>query len=351
MLIDPLIFKLHKTLRTALSGDSHYLLAVSGGSDSMALAKACCCLRDEGCGQYSVCHVEHGLRGEESLRDMALVQKFCTQHALNCYVQHVDVQGFAGRERLSVETAARQLRHGALLKVAQAINADGIIFAHNQDDQAETVLLRLLRGTSLKGLGGIRSVRENHVGIDKLHPLLEFTHRQLAEYCRLQGVEFCHDSTNDDVRYTRNRVRHELLPYLERTFNGSIKANLARMAKQLQAEEDFLERSALSCFNDALLENGFKQQAVCVDVALLRQYFSEKHSLRLAAKVLCNADMAMRRRVLRLAYYALSGRELDNERTLALEQLVEKGTGGKYVQLPGDVTAACRRQQIILEKK
>lgn len=350
MLIEPLIFKLHKTLRTALASDGHYLLAVSGGSDSMALAMACCCLRDEGYGKYSVCHVEHGLRGGEALRDMALVQNFCTQHALPCCVQHVDVPKFAACERLSVETAARELRHAALIKVAQKINADGIVFAHNRDDQAETVLLRLFRGTSLRGLGGIRSIRTNYAGIIGLHPLLNFAHHELEQYCKLQGVEFCYDSTNDDMRYTRNRVRHELLPYLERAFNGSIKTNLARMACQLQAEEDFLEHSALCCFREALQED-ISKQAVFTGTVMLRQFFSEKTSLHLSAKILRAADIAMRRRALRLAYYALSGRELDNERTLALEQLVEKGTGGKYVQLPGDMTAACRRQQIILEKK
>lgn len=350
MLIEPLIFKLHRTLSAALASDGHYLLAVSGGSDSMALAMACCCLRQEGCGSYSVCHVEHGLRGEEALRDMELVRKFCAEHELPCYVRHVDVNNFAAAERLSVETAARELRHDALKTVAQKINADAIIFAHNQDDQAETVLLRLLRGTSLRGLGGIRSMRTNYVGIIGLHPLLNFAHRELEQYCKLQGVEFCHDSTNDDMRFTRNRVRHELLPYLERAFNGNIKANLARMACQLQAEEDFLEHSALCCFREALQE-AVSKQAVFTDTVMLRQFFSEKNSLHLAAKILRAADIAMRRRALRLAYYALSGRELDNERTLALEQLVEKGTGGKAVQLPGGVTAACRRQQIILEKK
>ena len=87
MLINPLVFRVHKLLRACLEQQGHYLLAVSGGSDSMALATACAVLQQEGWGRYSVCHVEHGLRGEESLRDMALVQRFCAEHQLPCYVQ------------------------------------------------------------------------------------------------------------------------------------------------------------------------------------------------------------------------------------------------------------------------
>ncbi|MGM9583542.1 MAG: tRNA lysidine(34) synthetase TilS, partial [Phascolarctobacterium sp.] len=210
MVINPLVFKVHKALRASLAQDEHYLLAVSGGSDSMALAAACWQLQNEGWGRYSLCHVEHGLRGEESLRDMALVQRFCAEHQLPCYVRQVKVRELAAREHLSIEAAARRLRHQALTETMQQLGAADVVFAHNLDDQAETVLLRLLRGTSLTGLCGIRTCSDSG-----LHPLLGFRHRELAEYCQLVGVAYCHDSTNDDVAFARNRVRHELFPYLE----------------------------------------------------------------------------------------------------------------------------------------
>ena len=209
MVINPLVFKVHKALRASLAQDEHYLLAVSGGSDSMALAAACWQLQSEGWGRYSVCHVEHGLRGEESLRDMALVQRFCAEHQLPCYVQHVQARELAAKEHLSIEAAARRLRHKALTDTMRRLGAHAVVFAHNLDDQAETVLLRILRGTSLTGLCGIRTFSDSG-----LHPLLGFRHRELAEYCQLAGVAYCHDSTNDDVAFARNRVRHELFPYL-----------------------------------------------------------------------------------------------------------------------------------------
>ena len=347
MLINPLVFKVHKLLRASLEQHKHYLLAVSGGSDSMALAAACAALRKEGWGRYSVCHVEHGLRGEESLRDMALVQRFCAEHQLPCYVQHVDVRGLAAKEHLSVEAAARHLRHQALSSTMHQLEADAVVFAHNLDDQAETVLLRLLRGTSLTGLCGIRAYSD--IG---LHPLLELRHRELAQYCQLVGVDYCHDSTNDDVSIARNRVRHELVPYLEQHFNSNIKETLARMAQQLQAEDEHLEKQAFAAYVKAQMEPQelppLPNQAV--DYA---EYMRGGKAWRsvFSAKELVAQDVAIRRRVLREAYYSLAGAELDQERTLALEQLVTKGTGGKLVQLPGGVTARYVNKKLILEKQ
>ena len=328
MVINPLVYKVHKILRSVLEPTEHYLLAVSGGSDSMALAAACVALQKEGWGRYSVCHVEHGLRGEESLRDMELVQRFCAEHQLPCYVEQVDVRGLAASEHLSIEAAARRLRHKALKETMQLVKANAIVFAHNLDDQAETVLLRLLRGTSLTGLCGIRG--EGHMG---MHPFLELRHRQLAQYCELMGVAYCHDSTNDDLSYTRNRVRHELMPYLEQHFNSNVKETLARMAEQLGPEEELLARQALEAYAAAKLEG------------------EELGRLAFAGAKLLKLPTALRRRVLRQAYYSLAFTELDYERTMAVEKLLINGTGGKLVQLPGDVRVIYKNKQLIFEKQ
>lgn len=328
MVINPLVYKVHKILRSVLEPTEHYLLAVSGGSDSMALAAACAALQKEGWGRYSVCHVEHGLRGEESLRDMELVQRFCAEHRLPCYVEQVDVRGLAASEHLSIEAAARRLRHKALKETMQLVKANAIVFAHNLDDQAETVLLRLLRGTSLTGLCGIRG--EGQMG---LRPFLELRHRQLAQYCELMGVAYCHDSTNDDLAYTRNRVRHELMPYLEQHFNSNVKETLARMAEQLGPEEELLARQALEAYAAAKLEG------------------EELGRLAFAGAKLLKLPTALRRRVLRQAYYSLAFTELDYERTMAVEKLLINGTGGKLVQLPGDVRVIYKNKQLIFEKQ
>ncbi|MDY4920744.1 MAG: tRNA lysidine(34) synthetase TilS [Phascolarctobacterium sp.] len=329
MEVHPLIFKLFKALRLHLQRDQHYLLAVSGGSDSMALLSACLELAKKGWGTYSVCHVEHGLRGSEALRDMEFVESFCKKHGVRCLAYHVDVQEYAFEKRLSIEAAARKLRHSCLQRAMLEMKAHTVVFAHNKDDQAETVLLRLLRGSSITGLGGIRG--RSDIG---LHPLLAFTHAQLAKCCQLMGVEYCHDSTNDELVYTRNRVRHELIPYLEQHFNSNIKETLVRTASLLQEENAYLEQMALELYHQALISNA-----------------TTRYMLTFQEDVLAEAPAALRRRVLREAYYKISMQELDYERTLAVEQLLLNRTGGKFVQLPKDIIVTYKNKRIIFENK
>ena len=324
--IHPLAFNLYRELRSFLRRDGHYLLAVSGGADSMALAEACAVLQDDGWGRYSVCHVEHGLRGREALDDMAVVQEFCARRGLPCYARHVDVAARAAALHLSVEDAARRLRYGALREVLAQVGAAAVVTAHNSDDQAETVLLRLLRGAGTAGLGGIRSITPQAI-----RPLLRFTHEQLTAYCRLQGVAYCHDSTNDDAQYTRNRVRHQLLPYLERNFNGEIRRALARTARLLQEDEACLGREAAAVYEACLEE-------------------SAAAKLVLRAAPLSQADAAVRKRALRRAYFAFAGRELAFERTEALDKLLLSKRGGSVLQLPGGVRAEYRDKRLTFIK-
>ena len=171
---------------------------------------------------------------------------------------------------------------------------------------------------------------EGHMG---LRPFLELRHRQLAQYCELMGVAYCHDSTNDDLAYTRNRVRHELMPYLEQHFNSNVKETLARMAEQLGPEEELLARQALEAYAAAKLEG------------------EELGRLAFAGAKLLKLPTALRRRVLRQAYYSLAFTELDYERTMAVEKLLINGTGGKLVQLPGDVRVIYKNKQLIFEKQ
>lgn len=324
--IHPLVFKLHRTLQKFLRRDGNYLLAVSGGADSMALACACAVLQSEGWGRYSVCHVEHGLRGQEALEDMAWVRQFCAQRGLPCCVCHVDVPAEAAALHLSIEAAARSLRYGALREALAQTGAEAIVTAHNSDDQAETVLLRLLRGAGTGGLGGIRPVSPQAI-----RPLLAFSHAQLAEYCALQGVGYRHDSSNDDLHYTRNRVRHQLLPFLEQSFNGEVRQALLRTARLLQEDEACLAQGA-----DELYE-----------ACLILQNETE---IQLRAAALAQAAAALRKRALRRAYFALAGRELDFERTEALAKLLAARRGGSVLQLPGGVQASYRNKWLIFTK-
>lgn len=237
--IAPAVYKLRKTIKNLLQPDAHYLLAVSGGADSLALAHACTALAAQGWGSYSVCHVEHGLRGEEALRDMQAVQRACEEWGLPCFTEHVQAAAYAAQNRLSTEDAARRLRYAALRRIAAQQGAVAIVTAHHEGDQAETLLLRLLRGAGLQGLAGMRAQQG-----DIIRPLLTLPKSLLEEYCSAEGIAVCYDSTNADTAYTRNRVRLELVPYLERSFNPAVVPTLARTAALLAQDVECLEQMA-----------------------------------------------------------------------------------------------------------
>lgn len=329
MQIEPIIFKVQQVLKNVLAADKHYLLAVSGGADSLALAHACAALQKQGWGTYSVCHVEHGLRGDEALEDMRLVRQFCKEHGLPFYMRYVDVRALARREQLSLEAAARKLRYNALRITAERTAASAIVTAHHMGDQAETLLLRLLRGSGLDGLAAMRLQTE-----DILRPLLDVKREELEAYCAAAKLHYATDSTNFDTAFTRNRIRHELLPQLAKDYNPDIVPTLARTAKLLAIDADFMEALSTAFFD-----------------GLVRKQEGEEQGLSLSLEWLSGLQQAMRLRVLRKAYYSLSDIELDYERTLALENLCERKIGGKIIQLPGKVTALCKNKQIIFTKQ
>lgn len=326
MEIHPTVFKVRQVLEQALSATGSYVLAVSGGADSMALADGCAWLHSKGWGNYTVCHVEHGLRGQESIEDMELVRNFCATRGLPCFCKQVRAKEYSMQRHLSIEVGARELRYSALREVLVKVGGEYIVTAHHLDDQAETVLLRLLRGT---GMEGIRSM-EPCKG-DILRPFLTLEHTQLEEYCKLQEVSYNLDNTNNDSTYTRNRIRLELLPYLRQNFNPNVSHALARTAALLREDEACLDQFAVEAYINVV-------------------HLEENNVLLLSTDELLRLPRALQSRVLRKAYFVLGGGELAFERTQALLQLCSRGTGGKSLQLPGKITAQLKKHQLILYK-
>lgn len=314
MQIDPVVFKIEQELRKKLPAQGRFLLAVSGGADSLALADACAALRSDDRRQFFVCHVEHGIRGAESLRDKEIVEAFCQSLQLPFYYRSVAAAEYAEAERLSLEEAARILRYAALRDVLRELNGDYLVTAHHRDDQAETVLFRMLRGSGMDGLSGMR-VAEG----DLLRPFLELPKSAPEEYCRLKKLPVCCDSTNADPTYTRNRIRGELLPYLEKNFNVNIKDALVRTAAILQEDGACLAEMA---------ERGFAEAAQLADEEII-----------LDVKRMAVLHPALQKRILRSAYFKMGGKELSYERTEALFKMLAAGRGGKVLQLPGGIRA------------
>lgn len=323
--IVPAVYKLRKTIKNLLQPEAHYLLAVSGGADSLALAHACAALAAQGWGSYSVCHVEHGLRGEEALRDMQAVQRACKAWGLPCFTEHVQAAAYAAQYHLSTEDAARRLRYAALRRVAAQQGAVALVTAHHEGDQAETLLLRLLRGAGLQGLAGMRSQQG-----DIIRPLLALPKSLLEDYCSAEGIAVCYDSTNADTAYTRNRVRLELVPYLERSFNPALVPSLARTAALLAQDAECLEQLAGEVY-----------------AKLARR---QADGITLPVTQLTALHSAVRLRLLRRAYFELGGEELSYERTQAIDSLLLRRSGGKVIQLPQGINVVYKNKQLIFVK-
>jgi len=213
-------------------------VAVSGGADSVSLLLALAELRDELGILLSVVHFNHKIRGAAADADQDFVAELAKQHGLQFHSAAGDTPLRAEQNKESLETAARELRYGYFRELLANDVADKIATAHTQDDQAESVLMRFLRGAGTRGLAGVYPEKKEGKG-SIVRPLLEVSRAQVEEFLRSRGQSWREDATNLDRAHTRNKLRHELLPLLTREYNPAITETLARTADVARAEEEY----------------------------------------------------------------------------------------------------------------
>ena len=318
---ETILEKLPRILGSTLDKTKKYVAAVSGGADSLALADG---LYQAGF-HFTVCHVEHGIRGEESLEDERFVEAFCKQREIPFCCKQVRVPELKEKEKLSMEDAARRLRYQALNRCAGETGADFILTAHQKDDQAETFLLRLLRGSGTRGLGAIR-FRRGRI----LRPLLPFSAEELRSYCDKRGITWRKDSTNEDIRYARNRIRKLVMPLLKEHFSPAVTDVLCRTAEHLQEDSLFLEEAAANELKKRLLAEKRGGWAIRTDGWE-------------------TVPPALRFRILQQFWQQAGGnRELSGANLGDMEQLVENHSSGKKILLPGSWQALCSYDKLLL---
>ena len=208
------------------------LLAVSGGADSVALLRGLCCLRHDAVGQISVAHFNHGVRGAESNADEQFVIELGRQLGMPVLTGK---NLRADNAAVPNEEDMRAARYEFLRTTAEEIGSRYVVTAHTADDQVETILHRIFRGTGIAGLAGIPRTRPLGDAAVILRPLLHVSHQDVLVYLKAIGQEFREDRTNQDVSYTRNRIRHQLLPLLTEQYNQNIRESILRLG-QLAAE-------------------------------------------------------------------------------------------------------------------
>lgn len=294
--------------------------------------------------KLTVAHLDHGLRGRAGKEDGKWVADLVEQLGHRAVLARVDVKKRASKAMDNLEQAARRARYEFLAKVAQKERAQVILTAHTMDDQAETVLMNLLRGSGVDGLGGIEPVRlfdtkKRVDGKNRLllaRPLLRWARREDTEaYCRERSVEFRMDAMNLDEKFSRVRVRRQLLPLME-TFNSRVVEALSRTALLLREDA-----TALSVVADELLERA--SEKVASDGARAKNAKNKVPALRV--ETLATAQPALRLRALRQWIAAGRGdlRRLELVHVLAVEQLLTGDRGGRVVELPGGARISRKR--------
>lgn len=236
---------------------SHVLIGVSGGADSVCLCMILKELSAELDFSVEVIHVEHGIRGEDSRQDAGFVQKLCEQLEIPCSVESVDVPSYAQKEHLSLEEAARILRYHVFAEHASACPESRIALAHHMDDNAETMILQMIRGSGLDGICGMRPVRTGGQKEIYIRPLLSCSRKEIEDYLQKHGQDYCSDATNEDVAYSRNRIRHKVIPELN-AVNDRAVCHMNQAARDLGELRDYLDMAVDEAMECSVKEDGGK---------------------------------------------------------------------------------------------
>ena len=316
--------------------NANIVVAVSGGADSVALLLSLDELVKSRRLKLDliVAHLNHRLRGKASDADALWVGSLAERLGHRAVIGSVDVKRRAAKTGDNLEQAARRARYEFLEKNARTLPANVVLTAHTMDDQAETVLLNLLRGSGGSGLGGVEPVRplvaESKILLAR--PLISWAQRQDTErYCRQQGAEFRTDEMNLNEKFARVRVRRQLLPLMQ-TFNPKLVAGLARTAELLREDSSALDRGAAR-----LLELSLEPDLAAAD--------GEATWTLLRFDLLAAAPPALRRRALRLWLEQCRGdlKRLERVHIAALERLVLGDRGGRVIELPGGARVSRKR--------
>lgn len=303
------------------------IVAVSGGADSVALLDLLATLP---CYSFRliVAHLNHLLRGQESDADQQFVAELAARYQLPCEIKRVDVHSLASQQRQSLEEAGREARYAFFHELRQHHQAAAIAIAHHADDQAETLLMRLLRGAGTSGL----SAMAYHSNQTVIRPLLGLHRDQLRAHLALHNIPFREDASNQDRSFLRNRIRHELLPLMAR-YNPAISERLAVTADLLAEDEQLLQQ---------LTRQTWHQLAHQGDgwASLSRNLLAEQPN-------------AMRMRLYRTALAAASGdlRRIERKHCHAVDQLLQTGQTGGRIALPKGLTALLTSDRLLIARR
>lgn len=301
------------------------LVGFSGGADSTALLQFLWEYGREHEISVSAVHVNHGIRGAEALRDQEFCRQFCAQRGIPLEVICEDVPKIAKRQGISEEEAGRKVRYDIFEKYLAEGTANRIALAHHQNDQAETMLFRLMRGTGLRGLRGMEPVRTDYI-----RPFLCVTRREIEEWLLKKGISWVEDGTNQELEYTRNQIRHLVLSPMEQIRPGTA-VRMAETAEQLLEIEDFMNQE--------------------LAVALERSVIFEEGRYKIRLKPFGKLHPALQKMMIMRCLERLKG-DLHGLEAVHAGQVcgLARGRMGSRIMLPGGIYAVLQYEEIILKQ-
>lgn len=303
------------------------VIGVSGGADSVCLFLILLALQEIYQLTLFVVHVNHGIRGLEANEDQCFVERLCEQYKIPCKVVEKNVPEIAKIRKISEEEAGRSIRYEAFYQTLTEVNADKIAVAHNQNDQAETVLLHLIRGSGLKGMGGIPPQRG-----EIIRPLLLVSRAEIEAFLENGEYAYRTDSSNLQEKYTRNKIRLKVLPYLSRELNQKAVLHITKTAGMLREAEEYIEKNTQIAFEKIVkVKNGqysfkiekFSQEDIVIKKALIRKI---------------------------LFGLACAQKDIDTAHIEAVLELIKRQVG-KQIDLPYGITVKRAYEALYFERK
>ncbi len=329
------------------------VLGVSGGPDSLSLLYVLKALGYD----IVVCHVNHGLRKNGDL-DEAFVKKTCKELEVPIYVKKLNLKDKASLKGMSTEEAGRKGRYDFFNSVAKKTGATKIATAHNLNDNVETVLLNMFRGSGVTGLKGIEPISKNII-----RPLIECERKEIEEYCKKNKLKPRHDESNDKTIYTRNKVRLELIPYLEKNINSNVTNTIMRLSQIVTEQENYIDKVVLDNFEDILVEQdsnykecASKEYNLAQNKYELKDDFYEQKfknaCVIYSLKKFNNLEQVIKKRlVLKAILYVLGNtKDIGKVHVDDIVKMCENNVGGKFLTPNKNIKISVKNKKIYFEK-
>ena len=306
------------------------VLCVSGGPDSMCMLHLFCDIKKILDINFVVAHVNHGLR-ENAKIDEEFVKDFCDKNNIDIFIKHANILEESKLLKLGIEETGRKIRYDFFDEVAEKVFAQKIATAHNYKDNAETIIMNVLRGSGMNGLKGIEIKKDNKY----IRPLLKCDRKEIEQYCEDNNLNPRHDESNDENIYARNKIRNIVIPYIEKEFNPNIIKTINRLSEISKEESKYIENQTVEKYNEILIEENLSNDKKEAKVILNLKKFNE-------------ADLVIKRRLILYTINRVLGNTQNIEKINIDDviKLCSNNIGNKYLLPNKNIKIFIKTQKI-----